>query len=150
MLDNSRALAERYELTGADKFWSPLPLCHIAGILPMLAIFAEGGSYQTMSYFDTTIALKMLAENKVTAAYPCFVTIISDLVNHPEFPNTDLSAIRVMNSNFAVQPKELAEKVAAVMPNAIQVGTFGMTETAGTVCTSRLSDPLETLSLIHI
>lgn len=144
MLDNSRALAERYELTGVDKFWSPLPLCHIAGILPMLAIFAEGGSYQTMSYFDTTIALKMLANNKVTAAYPCFVTIISDLVNHPEFPNTDLSAIRVMNSNFAVQPKELAEKVAAVMPNAIQVGTFGMTETAGTVCTSRLSDPLET------
>src|SRR3546814_18531648 len=35
---NSRKLGIRYEVTGADKVWSPLPLFHIAGILPMVML----------------------------------------------------------------------------------------------------------------
>jgi len=46
----------------------------------------------------------------------------------------------VMNSNFAVQPQWIKEAVAAAMPHTIQVGTYGLTEAAGTVSTSRLSD----------
>ena len=34
MIRNSAALADRYELTGEDIFWSPLPMFHIAAILP--------------------------------------------------------------------------------------------------------------------
>jgi acyl-CoA synthetase (AMP-forming)/AMP-acid ligase II len=45
-----------------------------------------------------------------------------------------------MNANFAVQPPEIGKKMKKALPNAIFVGTFGMTETAGTVSTSRLDD----------
>ena len=48
-----------------------------------------------------------------------------------------------MNSNFAVQPPAIAAAMLQAMPQATYVGTFGMTETAGTVTTSRLDDPLE-------
>jgi acyl-CoA synthetase (AMP-forming)/AMP-acid ligase II len=48
-----------------------------------------------------------------------------------------------MNSNFAVQPPGIAAAMLKAMPHATYVGTFGMTETAGTVSTSRLDDPLE-------
>ena len=49
---NSAALADRYELTGDDSFWSPLPMFHIAAILPLAAIFAKGGTYVTTGYFQ--------------------------------------------------------------------------------------------------
>jgi acyl-CoA synthetase (AMP-forming)/AMP-acid ligase II len=135
---NSAALAERYELTGEDSFWSPLPMFHIAAILPLAAIFSCSGTYVTTQYFQAGEALKMMEEEKVTATYPCFWTIMSDLVDHPDFESTDLSRIKLMNANFAVQPPEIGEKMKKALPNAVFVGTFGMTETAGTVTTSRL------------
>jgi len=141
---NSIALGRhRYQLKHEDRFWSPLPMFHIAAILPMLAIFDVGGAYVTMGYFDAGVALHMLDRENATATYPCFVTIMSDLIYHKDFDKVDLSRVRLMNSNFAVQPKGIADAMQKAMPNAIQVGTFGMTETAGTVTTSRLDDPLE-------
>ncbi len=142
---NSIALGRhRYRLTHEDKFWSPLPMFHIASVLPMLAIFDVGGTYLTMGYFDAGVALDMLERHQVTATYPCFVTIMQGLIYHPNFARTDLSRIKLMNSNFAVQPPEVAESIMKAMPQALQVGSFGMTETAGTVCTG---SPDEALSL---
>ncbi len=85
----------------------------------------------------------MMEEEQVTATYPCFWTIMSDLVDHPDFDKTDLSRVKLMNANFAVQPPEIGSKMKKALPNAVFVGTFGMTETAGTVTTSRL-DATET------
>lgn len=138
---NSMALADRYELGGDDLFWSPLPMFHIAAILPMTAIFAKGGTYVTTQHFDAGEALEMLEQEEVTATYPCFWTIMSDLVDHPDFAHRDLSRIKMMNANFAVQPKGIGSKMKAALPDAVFVGTFGMTETAGTVTTSCLDDP---------
>jgi fatty-acyl-CoA synthase/long-chain acyl-CoA synthetase len=136
MVRNSIALGRhRYRLTQTDRMWSPLPMFHIAAVLPMLAIFDVGGTYLTMGYFDAGVALKMLERYRVTALYPSFVTIMQGLVYHPTFHDTDLSSVKLMNSNFAVQPPGVAEPIMAAMPQALQVGSFGMTEAAGTVCT---------------
>jgi fatty-acyl-CoA synthase len=144
MVRNSIALGRhRYGLGQEDVFWSPLPIFHIAAILPLCAIFDVGGVYATMPHFEAGAALRMLESERVTATYPCFVTIMSDLIHHPDFTRTDLSRIRLMNSNFAVQPRAIADAMLKAIPDAIYVGTFGMTETAGTVTTSRLDDPLE-------
>ena len=144
MVRNSIALGRhRYQLTHADRFWSPLPMFHIAAILPLIAIFDVGGAYLTMGHFDAGEALTMLEEEAATATYPCFVTIMADLIYHEKFKGTDLTRVRLMNSNFAVQPPGIKDAMLAAMPNTIQVGTFGMTETAGTVSTSMLTDSLE-------
>lgn len=139
---NSIALGRhRYRLTHDDRFWSPLPMFHIASVLPMLAIFDVGGTYLTMSYFDPKVALEMLERYEVTATYPCFVTIMQGLIYHPSFADTDLHRVKLMNSNFAVQPPAVAESIMRAMPQAVQVGSFGMTETAGTVCTGSPDEP---------
>jgi acyl-CoA synthetase (AMP-forming)/AMP-acid ligase II len=144
MVRNSISLGRhRYALRHDDVFWSPLPMFHIAAILPLCAIFDVGGAYATMGRFEAGAALKMLQQEQVTATYPCFVTIMSDLIHHPDFATTDLSRITLMNSNFAVQPPGIADAMLKAMPQATYVGTFGMTETAGTVTTSRLDDPLQ-------
>jgi fatty-acyl-CoA synthase len=139
---NSIALGRhRYQLTHEDRFWSPLPMFHIASVLPMLAIFDVGGTYLTMSHFDAGVALDMLERYEVTATYPSFVTIMQGLIYHPNFARTNLRRIKLMNSNLAVQPPAVAESIMRAMPQALQVGSFGMTETAGTVCTGSPDEP---------
>ena len=140
-IGNSRSLGVRYEATGDDKVWSPLPIFHIAGILPMTMILDLGGAYMTVPHFDAGVALEMLGREGATIAYPSFVTIMQDLISHPRFASVDLSKLRVMNSNFAVQPDWIRDAVCAAVPHTIQVSTYGLTEAAGTVTTSRLGDP---------
>jgi len=141
IVGNSRNLARRYEMAAGDRFWSPLPIYHIAGILPMVAVLDAGGAYLAIPNFEPGMALEMLEREEATHAYPCFVTIIQDLIAHPNFATTDLSKVRLMNSNFAVQPDWIREAMSKAMPHTIQVGTYGLTEGSGTICTSRLSDP---------
>jgi acyl-CoA synthetase (AMP-forming)/AMP-acid ligase II len=138
MVRNSMALADRYELAADDSFWSPLPMFHIAAILPLAAAAARGSTYVTTPHFKAGEALEMLESEKVTCTYPCFWTIMGDLVNHEDFEKRDLSRIRLMNANFAVQPAIVGETMEKAMPDTVYVGTFGMTETAGTVTTSAL------------
>ncbi len=145
IVSNSRALGRyRYELTEDDRFWSPLPIFHIAGILPMVAVFDVHGAYLTIPHFEAGLALSMLEKERATATYPSFVTIMQDLINHPNFSRTDLSRVRLMNSNLGVQPAAIKNAIVKAMPHTKQVGTYGLTEASGTVCTSRLSDDEET------
>jgi acyl-CoA synthetase (AMP-forming)/AMP-acid ligase II len=143
VIHNAAALARRYGFVAGDRFWSPLPIFHIAGILPLVAALGAGGAYLTMPHFDAGVALEMLERERATHAYPCFVTILLDLINHPRFRQTDLSRVRLMNSNLAVQPPAIAETLARALPQATQVGTYGLTEGVGTICTSRIDDPYE-------
>jgi fatty-acyl-CoA synthase/long-chain acyl-CoA synthetase len=144
IVSNSRALGRyRYEMTKEDRFWSPLPIFHIAGILPMVAVFDVGGAYLTIPHFEPGLALEMLERERATMTYPSFVTIMQDLINHENFAATDLSRVRLMNSNLGVQPPEIKKAIVNAMPHTIQVGTYGLTEASGTVCTSRLSDDAE-------
>ena len=137
---NSRNLGIRYRINAHDKVWSPLPIFHIAGILPMVMVLDAGGAYLTVPFFDPGPALAMLGREGATVAYPSFVTIMQDLITHPAFKSTDLSKLRLMNSNFAVQPAWIREAMVAAMPHTVQVGTYGMTEAAGSVTTSRIDD----------
>lgn len=140
IVGNSRNLGVRYAVTAKDRVWSPLPMFHIAGILPMTMILDVGGAYLTVPHFEPGAALEMLSREGATVAYPSFVTIMQDLINHPSFAQTDLGSLRLMNSNFAVQPAWIKEAMTKAMPHTVQVGTYGLTEGAGTICTSRLSD----------
>ncbi len=143
MTGNSRNLGRRYRVSAADRVWSPLPIFHIAGILPMTMIIDAGGAYLTVPHFDAGVALAMLERERATVAYPSFVTIMQDLISHKDFAETDLSSMRLMNSNFAVQPPWIKQAMVEAMPGIVHVGTYGLTEAAGTVCTSNIDDDFD-------
>jgi acyl-CoA synthetase (AMP-forming)/AMP-acid ligase II len=109
IVGNSRNLGKRYRVGPEDRVWSPLPIFHIAGILPMIMVMDAGGAYLTVPHFEPGMALEMLGRERATVAYPSFVTIMQDLISHPSFKSTDLSRLRLMNSNFAVQPAWIKE-----------------------------------------
>jgi fatty-acyl-CoA synthase len=140
IIGNSRNLGVRYRIDAVDKVWSPLPIFHIAGILPMIMVLDAGGAYLTIPHFEAGVALDMLGREGATVAYPSFVTIMQDLITHPKFATTNLTKLRLMNSNFAVQPAWIKDAVGKAMPHTVQVGTYGLTEGAGTITTSNIDD----------
>lgn len=52
IVGNSRNLGVRYRVGQQDKVWSPLPIFHIAGILPMTMVLDAGGAYLTIPHFE--------------------------------------------------------------------------------------------------
>ena len=141
LLRNSLAMAEqRYYLQQDDRFWDPLPLFHMAAILPMLAVIHTGGVYVGMMYFDVDTALKMLEEERITVAFPAFPPITSAIINHPDFRKTDLSRIRRINN---VAPPDTLANFQDAFPQAIQTAAFGMTEAGGVISFNDPADDLE-------
>jgi fatty-acyl-CoA synthase len=126
---------DRFRLTYEDKVWSPLPLFHIAATCPLIAVFAVGGCYISMGYFDPGVSLKLLRGHEVTLIFAPFVTFLQALAYHPDFKKTDLSSVKLMNSCFAAQPKSVGEIYRVAMPGTLQLGTYGMTEASGIVST---------------
>lgn len=143
LVRTGQALATRYEMTGADVFWSPLPMYHIAAMFPICAAYAVGATYLSMRHFDAGTALRQIEAEGATLTYPSFGTFIADMIYHPDYPNRDMSSVRLMNSNLAMQPDSFRAALRERMPGAVQVGTYGMTETSGTVTTSFITDDYE-------
>jgi fatty-acyl-CoA synthase len=141
MVRNGIELGRRYRMTQADSFWSPLPMYHIAGIMPIIATTSVGALYVTSPVFDAGVSLDQLQSERVTINFACFAPIMADLLNHPKFASTDFSTMRMMNSSLALQPDSFRQMLTKAMPTAIHVSTYGLSESAGTVTTSRLDDP---------
>lgn len=140
LVRTGQALAIRYEMTGDDIFWSPLPMYHIAAMFPICAAYSVGATYLSMRYFDAGTALLQIEAERATLTYPSFGTFIADMIYHPDYPERDMSSVRLMNSNLAMQPESFQNALRERMPDAVQVGTYGMTETSGAVTTSFISD----------
>jgi fatty-acyl-CoA synthase len=129
----------RFLLTHEDRMWSPLPLFHIAAMLPLIAALAVGATYLGMEHFEPGLSLDMIDRNGVTMIFAPFVTFLQAMALHPKFESTDFSKVRLMNSCFAVQPKSVSDAYRKAMPHTLQLGTYGMTEAAGIVATGHAS-----------
>jgi fatty-acyl-CoA synthase len=123
----------KFHATEDDRFWDPLPLFHIGGIVPMLGCLGIGATYYHAGHFDAGQALDTLEHERITLAYPAFETIWLQVLDHPRFPAADLSAMRLIQ-NIAI-PERL-QQMHDRLPTAKQVSSFGATE-----CSSNLTLP---------
>lgn len=144
LLFNTRNMMERYHIGPADRLWAPLPIFHIAGILPVLIALRLGIPVCLMQQFNGPHALRQLEEERVTCGWPCFVTILQDVIDAPGFARADLSAVRILISNPAVVPPAVHEVLERKMPDMVQIGNFGMTESIGPCTASRPEDDYQT------
>jgi acyl-CoA synthetase (AMP-forming)/AMP-acid ligase II len=143
IVTQGRLLAGRYQMTARDRIWSPLPMFHVGGISPLMAIASVGGAFLSMRRIEAGAGLAMMAGERATISFALFQTIIADLLQHPSFAEHDLSAIRLMVSNFSLQPPWIRELLADRLPRAVQIGTFGLTETVASACTHSPDDPAD-------
>jgi fatty-acyl-CoA synthase len=124
----------RFFLTEQDRYWDPLPLFHIGGIVPMLSCFYTTSLFVHAGHFDPDVALRQLQEERCTVAYPAFETLWLQVLNHPHFDEADLGALRLIQ-NIAT-PERLIY-LQSRLPSAIEVSSYGATE-----CSSNLTLPL--------
>jgi fatty-acyl-CoA synthase len=124
----------RFFLTEEDRYWDPLPLFHIGGIVPMLSCFYTTALFVHAGHFNPDVALRQLEEERCTVAYPAFETLWLQVLNHPRFDEVDLSALRLIQ-NIAT-PERLIY-LQSRLPSAIEVSSYGATE-----CSSNLTLPL--------
>ncbi len=130
---------QRYFMTQTDVFWAPLPMFHMAAILPAMACLDAGAALLTSTHFDADVALTMLESERVTIAFPAFPTITNEIISHPRFGTADLSVIRRINN---VAPIDMLRRFQDAFPQAVQTGAYGMTEVGGVIS---FNHPAETL-----
>ena len=134
------AIVDRFELTEEDRFWDPLPLYHLAGLLLLLSNWMAGATFVSQLHWDPGDGLRLMSDERCTFCYPTFPTFVQDLVHHPDFATADLSRIRgVLALGTPTALREVQER----FPQAVVVSSFGITEGGGVVCFGRLDDPLE-------
>ena len=131
----SNLARNRWKFTEAERVWSPMPLFHIAAMLAMLGAIEVGGTFIGQPHFDPGESLRQIEAEAATMVFLPFVTFHQAMIAHPDWDKTDMSSVRLMNSCFSQMPKAVGEAYRAKMPNALQVGTFGMSEASGIVST---------------
>ena len=129
------------ELTPDDRFWTPLPLFHVSGLVTLLATLAAPCALCHVGRrFDPGPALEQLERERCTLAFPAFETIWLEVQNEPRFDSTDLSALRLV---IAVGSPGALRVMQERLPYVTQVSSFGSTECGGFVSIGRTTDPLE-------
>jgi acyl-CoA synthetase (AMP-forming)/AMP-acid ligase II len=121
---------EKYGLTPKDRLWDPLPLFHMASILPLAALMDAGGTMISMTHFDAELALRMIEEEGATVLFAAFPTITTALINHPDFSRRDLGRVRRINN---VAPPDLMRQYEEAFPQAVQTAAYGLTEAGGVI-----------------
>ena len=131
----SNLARNRWEFSEDERVWSPMPLFHIAAMLAMLGAVEVGGTFIGQPHFDPGEGLRQIEFERATMLFLPFVTFHQAMIAHPDWERTDMSSVRLMNSCFGQMPKAVGDAYRAKMPNALQVGTMGMTEASGIVTT---------------
>jgi long-chain acyl-CoA synthetase len=128
-VDGMRATAKPEPDPFPPSFILIVPLFHVTGCVPvMMSCFVAGLKLVIMYKWDPEKAMQLIEREKITN----FVGVPTqswDLVNHPAFPNYDLSSLRAVGGGGAPAPAALVHKVAnSFKKGGPQLG-YGMTET---------------------
>jgi fatty-acyl-CoA synthase len=132
---------ERFEMSERDRFWDPLPFCHLSSLVILNTCLAAGATFVAMRRFDPARALRQLADERCTMAYPCFEPVTTALLDHPDFATTDLAALRLLVTIGV--PERLRATQEQLGASVTQISAYGATEYTGVLAFGRLDDSLE-------
>jgi fatty-acyl-CoA synthase len=90
--------------------------------------------------FEAGRALRQLEQEHCTIGFPAFETIWLPVLEHPRFPDTDLSALGLV---INVGAPERMWAMQAKLPQAVQTSCLGMTESFGFCCMGSPDDPAD-------
>lgn len=120
----------RFLLTEDDRFWDPLPMFHVAALLPLIATFDARATYLTMTHFDAGSALDQIEAEQATWLFPAFPALTEALLDHPSFRGRSLGKVRM---TMCIGAAPVLRRLQAAIPDAVQISTYGSTETGGVI-----------------
>jgi long-chain acyl-CoA synthetase len=109
------------------------PSFHIAGAMNVFQAFISASRNVILPRFDAGAALAAIAAEGITQSL-LVPTMISMILDHPHFADTDTSSIRRILYGAAPMTGALLERAMAAFPQAEFMQLYGMTETASNAC----------------
>ena len=125
LLRHGRNLAAMSGIGPADRIWTPMPLCWVGGFsFTLLRALTVGAAFVTQERMEPGTALRLLERERVScvSAWPA---LGAQLAEHPDFPRTDLSALRLGTFYQGRAPESRPPDPG------LCVTSLGMSETAG-------------------
>jgi len=104
-----------------------MPLYHTMGVRSLLAMSLVGGAFICLRRFDVGEALALIAAERVSNLY-LVPTLYHDLVHHPLFAASDVSAVRKLGFAGAPMTDGLLKKLAAAFKPELFVNHYGSSE----------------------
>jgi len=140
VVTNTANIAAVFQIPTEDRWWDPLPMFHMGGLLLMTACFHRGAEFISQGHFDADEALDLMERHRPTVLYPLFPTITLTLVHSPRFAGIPVDQVRIIAN---LGPPDVQRKVLDAFPRATLISAYGMTELCGTLAYSHLDDTLE-------
>jgi 2-furoate---CoA ligase len=111
----------------AERTLGVMPLYHTMGVRSLLAMSLVGGAFICLRRFDVSAALKLIAAERVSNLY-LVPTLYHDLVHHPAFAASDVSAVRKLGFAGASMTDGLLKSLQAAFKPDLFVNHYGSSE----------------------
>jgi fatty-acyl-CoA synthase len=143
ILNNGFFIGECMRLTPADRLCVPVPMYHCFGmVLGSLACLTHGSTLVFPNDgFDALSVLETVQAERCTGLHGVPTMFIAEL-DHPRFPEFDLSTLRTGIMAGTACPIEVMKRVVERMNLREITIAYGMTETSPVSCQSSTDTPL--------
>ena len=130
---------------GELRLLNPYPINHIAGVIAGSVYgLVFGGTSYFMEKFDPATVLKLI-EAKRISEWGGVPVMLQRVLDHPDFPGTDLSSVRVVAYSGGMASKSLLERIVRDVCPAVAT-MYGLTEAAGFVTAVAATDDVDLLA----
>ena len=154
ILNNARFLGAMMQQTTSDRICVPVPMYHCFGMVAGALVCVVYGATLVMpsEAFEPGATLRAVAAERCTTLYGV-PTMFLAMLDHPDFPGTDVSTLRTGIMAGAPCPVELMKQAVGVFHLPEITIAYGMTETSPATFQSRTDDPVDlrcgTVGRIH-
>jgi 2-furoate---CoA ligase len=104
-----------------------MPLYHTMGIHSLLAMHLVGGCFVSQARFDASVALDLIAEQRVSALYLA-PTLFYDLLEQLGRRRVDTTSVRALGYAGAAMTSSLVERCCQELDPEVFVNHYGSTE----------------------
>ncbi len=111
-----------------------VPFFHVGGALGTLGGLYSGNTSVVQPRFDAGEWLRLVSEHRVATTF-MVPTMLQRILDHPDFPNTDLTSLVAIAYGAAAAPISLVRRAMASLPHVAFANVFGQTETLGAYTT---------------
>jgi acyl-CoA synthetase (AMP-forming)/AMP-acid ligase II len=107
-----------------------VPFFHVGGALGTLGGLYSGNTSVVQPRFDAGEWLRLVSEHRVATTF-MVPTMLQRILDHPDFPSTDLTSLVAIAYGAAAAPIALVRRAMAALPHVAFANVFGQTETLG-------------------
>ncbi|GLB04875.1 putative long-chain-fatty-acid-CoA ligase [Aspergillus vadensis CBS 113365] len=145
LVNNSRFIGDRMDLTSFDILCCPPPLFHCFGlVLGMLAVVTHGSKIVFPSEtFDPKAVLHAISDEKCTALHGV-PTMFEAILSLPKPPNFDTKNLRTGIIAGAPVPRPLMKRLFEELNMTQYTSSYGLTEASPTCFNAVTTDTIET------